>query len=163
MVWFEISGIVLAGALGLGAEQAQETPVPAPAPAESVAPAGPDWRIVSRSTDRFNLIDVNSLSPADDAVTVRVARVRSGTPAGDYRHAVNLFAVRCRANELHLIEESEIAADGVTADTYPVDEPWLPVVSGTADEGIKTIACEEGELAGPGFPSIRAFIDTGRR
>jgi hypothetical protein len=164
MEWIKAGGIALASALGLGtaATAAQEAAAPTPAPTEAVAPVEPDWRVMSRATDRVNLIDVGSLSPVAEGVTVRIARVRSQAPAGDYHHAVNLFAVRCGANELHLVEESDIAADGVTAETYPVDEPWLPVVAGSVDEGIKEIACGEAELPGAGFPTIRAFIDAGR-
>ncbi|AQR60746.1 hypothetical protein BZG35_03070 [Brevundimonas sp. LM2] len=162
MEWFTLSSIALAAALGLETASAQEAPAPDPAPTDAAAPAGPDWRVVSRATDRANLIDVNSLAPGADGVTLKAARVRTTSRAGDYSHTVNLFAVRCQANELHLVEESDIAADGTTADTYPADEPWLPVEPGSFDEGIKMIACEEGSLAGPGYPSIRAFIDAGR-
>lgn len=162
MRWFKWVGIAVAGGLGVGAAKAQDAPIPAPGPSEAVSPADADWRVASRASDRANLIDVASRVTRDGAVTIRIARVRNTARAGDYSHAVNLFAVRCQTNELHLIEESDIAADGLTAETYPVDEPWLPVAAGTVDEGVKTIACGEAELTGSGFPSVRAFIDAGR-
>ena len=75
---------------------------------------------------------------------------------------VDQFGVRRGAGEMRVETSSDIAEDGVTADTYAADEPWTPAPRNSFDEAVKEMACGEKEPSRAPFETIRAWIDAGR-
>ncbi|MES2833097.1 MAG: surface-adhesin E family protein [Pseudomonadota bacterium] len=130
-----------------------ETPMP---------PSGPQWGAFSRDSRMIYLVDTADITKDGDIARAQVARVRRDTPAGDYSHVVDVFEVQCDGMQSHMVTSTDIEADGATGESYPADEPWTPIRTGTFDEMVKMMACKESVPAGDLFPSIKAFIDAGR-
>jgi len=163
------AGFALAAILALaGAAAAQTAPPPQEevlvSPDAAVPPPveGPQWRAFSRSGSSTFLIDTASVQTEGDAINVKVARVPLASPAGDYSHIIDDFAVRCATRESHLVSTTEAYEDGELTETFPADEPWADIRPGSFDEGIKQISCGEAAPIGAPFPSVRAYIDAGR-
>jgi len=159
-------GAMTAGALVLamaGAAQAQDaTPAPATGPTQAIIEEGPRWGVFSRDPRTMFLIDMADLQRNGDAVVARVARVRIDSPEGDFSHVLDTFEILCRGDQSRMVTSSDIEADGVSGDAYPADEPLTAIRSGSFDEMIQTMACEDRVPAGGVFPSIRAYIEAGR-
>jgi hypothetical protein len=120
------------------------------------------WRMFSESDATTYLVDMASILRNGDEASVRIARVSKRLEAGDYHHVVDQFGVRCGAGETRVETSSDIAEDGVTADTYAADEPWTPAPRNSFDEAVKEMACGEKEPSRAPFETIRAWIDAGR-
>jgi hypothetical protein len=126
------------------------------------AATGTQWRAFSRSTTSVYLINIGEVVTEGDEVRVKIARINLATPAGDYSHVIDEFAIRCGAGESHLITTTEAYEDGEPADSFPADEPWSRIQAGSFDDGLKRISCGEATPNGDPFPSLRAYIDAGR-
>lgn len=156
-----------AGVLALPSA-AQESPAPVQEeiltdPADAAArPTGPQWMAFSRSTTNAFLIDVNSVVRDGEEAAVKIARVGLSRPAGDYSHAIDDFAVRCEANQSHLVASTEAFEDGEPTETFAADEPWAAIQSGSFDDAIKQIACGDAVPTGDPYPTVADYIDAGR-
>lgn len=120
------------------------------------------WRMFSESDTSSYLIDMASILRNGDQASVRVARVSKRLEAGDYRHVIDQFGIRCGAGETRVETSSDIAEDGVTADTYAADEPWSRAPPNSFDEAVKEMACDDKEPTRQPFETVRAWIDAGR-
>ncbi len=162
-----IAAAVLAGAALTGVAQAQEAPPPAQeevlaAPTATPPPQGPDWRAFSRSTTSVSLIAGGSLETQGEDVLVRVARVPLNGAPGDYSHVLDIFGVRCDAEQTHLVSSAEAYEDGELTEAFDADEPWSDVAPGTFDEGVFQIGCGRARATGTSFDSVKAYVDAGR-
>lgn len=120
------------------------------------------WRMFSESDSSTYLVDMASILRNGDDASVRIARVSKRLGAGEYRHTVDQFGVRCRAGQTRVESSSDIADDGVTADTFAADEPWTSAPANSFDGSVREMACGEKEPSRAPFESIRAWIDAGR-
>ena len=146
---------------------AQETPPPtAPASVQEApaAPAGQDWNAVSRSATRVYMVDVSSLKITGDVTSIILARVplNAETP-GDQTHVTVEMEYRCGAKESRALAETEHDAAGAPMERFEMGETFTPYAAKTLDSYIATVACEGARAEPPTFPSIKAFIDAGRR
>ncbi len=163
-----LAAILLAGTGLAGTVQAQDAS-PAPqevqilsAPPSTVPAGGSEWRAFSRSTASVSLIDSGTLVTEGDEVHVKVARVPLTGAAGDYTHVVDVFGVRCDAEQTHLISSADASEDGVLTDPYDADEPWSDVRPDSFDEGVMEVGCGKARATGTAFESVKAYIDAGR-
>lgn len=153
--------LTIAGAAQAASMQEAASP-PAQTAEAPTAPAGPQWKIFSRS-DRINyLIDLASIRPEGEEVRVMVARVPRAPEAGDLSHVIDEFGVECAAGRTRVVNATEVLEDGETSDTYVTDEPWSDARPGTLDEAVKQLACGEMVPSGAEHASIRAYMDAGR-
>ena len=146
---------------------AQETPPPPPpAPAQEAptAPAGQDWNAVSRSATRVYMVDVNSLKTMGDVTSITLARVPlSPETPGDQTHVTVEMEYRCRAKESRALAETEHDATGAPMERFEMGEAFTPYDAQSLDSYVAVVACEGARAAPPTYPSIKAFIDAGRR
>ncbi len=163
-IWGVATAVAMTG-LG-GAVTAQDAPpAGAQAPAEVLqaeAPAGPQWKVFSRSAQSNYLIDLSSIRPEGEELRVSVARVANAGDAGNYAHVVDTFGIRCAAAETQVIRSTEVFEDGEGSEAFEAGEPWTAVRPRTLDEAIKDLACDELVPSGAAHASIRAYIDAGR-
>jgi hypothetical protein len=120
------------------------------------------WRMFSESDSSTYLVDMASILRNGDDASIRIARVSKRLGPGEYRHTVDQFGVRCGAGQTRVETSSDIADDGVTADTFAADEPWTDAPANSFDGSVKEMACGEKEPSRAPFDSIRAWIDAGR-
>jgi hypothetical protein len=120
------------------------------------------WRTFSESDSSTYLVDMASILRNGDDASIRIARVSRRLGPGEYRHTVDQFGVRCGAGETRVETSSDIADDGVTADTFAADEPWTPAPADSFDGSVKEMACGEKEPSRAPFDSVRAWIEAGR-
>ena len=149
------------GALAQTAPQEEEILGGPSAPVEPAT--GPSWWTFSRGTSRNYLIDVRSVARSGDEATVQIARVPTDTPPGDYSHTVDQFGIRCTARESHVVTSSEALEDGVLEEPYATEEPWSPIEPNGFDDAIRMVVCDDGRPQATPYPSIKAYIDAGRR
>ncbi len=154
------AGVALAAFVALAQPAAAQEEIMA-APGEPPAGAA-QWQAFSRSASATFLIDTASVRTEGDTISVKIARVALASPPGDYSHTVDDFAVRCDADQSHLVASTEAYEDGELTETFPVDEPWAEIRPGSFDEGIQRIGCGVAIPTGAPFPSVRAYIDAGR-
>lgn len=129
--------------------------------------AGPgeaeEWNAFSSSAKTAYLADVGGISVLGDDTTIRIARVPVEGAAGDYSHKVEEIVLRCGARKFRSILEVEFGPDGAEVARY--DDPeaaWDDIPANGLGSYIKAIACDSQRAAGSS-PSVRAFIDGGRR
>ncbi len=163
--WIVVAAVCANAALSWSA-QAQDAPQPQEeilsAPASTTPPDGPEWRAFSRSNTAVSLVDVGDLETQGDEVRVKVARVSMTGAPGDYSHVLDLFAVRCDAEQTHLVSSAEAYEDGVLEEALDADEPWSDVQPDSFDEGVLQIGCARARATGTAFESVKAYIDAGR-
>lgn len=149
-----------------GGAMAQDAPPAEAAPAtevmEPAVPAGPQWKVFSRSGQSNYLIDLSSITTEGEELRVTVARVAKTADAGTYAHVVDTFGIRCAASETQVIRSTEVFEDGEASESFETGEPWTPVRAGSLDESIKDLACDDMVPSGAAHASIRAYIDAGR-
>lgn len=163
-IWGVVTAVVMVGAAG-GAMAQDPPPAEGEAAVEVLtpeAPAGPQWKIFSRSGQSNYLIDLSSLRPEGEELRVRIARVAITADAGDFSHVIDEFGIRCAAAQTHVISSTEVFEDGEGSDTYETGEPWSDVGAGSLDETIKNLACDDLVPSGDSYASVRAYIDAGR-
>ncbi len=125
--------------------------------------AAEEWNAFSSSTKTAYLADVGGINVLGDDTTIRIARVPVEGAAGDYSHKVEEFVLRCGAGKFRSILEVEYGPDGAEVARY--DDPeaaWDDIPANGLGSYIKAIACDSQRTAGSS-PSVRAFIDGGRR
>ena len=147
--------ILIGGLAPAGAAPSQDVEM-----LSSGAPA--EWRRFSESDSSTYLVDMASIVRNGDDASIRIARVSKRLAPGEYRHTVDQFGARCRARETRVETSSDVADDGVTADTFAADEPWTPAPVNSLDDAVREMACGETEPSRQSFDSIRAWIDAGR-
>ncbi len=159
--------IATLAALAAGPAFAQDTPpttAPAPAQEAPAAPAGQDWNAVSRSATRVYMVDVSSLKITGDMTSITLARVPlSAEAAGDQSHITVEMEFKCRAKQSRALAETEHDATGAVTGRYELGEDFTPYDDNSLDSYIATVACEGARGTPPTYPSIKAFIDAGRR
>lgn len=140
-----------------GGFQAQEE---AAAPA-TPATTGPDWNIVSRSSNTVFMTDVNGIRQQDGITTVQLARVPASGETSDLSHSVTEVSFRCSANQSKVGEEVYYAADGSVEERIPNDFDFESIPANSLDAYTKSIVCN-GDRSAKSFPSVAAFIAAGR-
>ena len=136
------------------------------APVQEEVLGGPQmsssWGIFSRGATRHYLIDIRSVTHSGGEATITIARVPTDTPAGDYSHTLDRFAVQCQGNRSRVVSSTDVSADGVADEPYPADEPWEAISPRSFDSAIQEIACDSAEPQPPFYPSDKAYFDAGR-
>ena len=164
---FEIAAatavLALAGAAqarpGMSQSEAQATPPPA----ATAALAGEDWNAFSRSAAKVYMTDVNGFKSSGDVTSVRIARVPLTGAAGDYSYAADDVEFRCAAKQSRTVASIEYGPDGVQTDRYEDPEEWAEYVPNTRDAYLSLIVCDGDRANPPTYPSIKAYIDGGRK
>lgn len=128
------------------------------------ATAAEEWNSVSSSARHAYLADLSSIATVGDATTINVARVPVQGSAGDYSHKVDAYAFRCGANQARIIQEQEFGPDGSVSDNFPdPDAAWDDIPTDSLAAYVKGVACEGMRSSDRKSPSVRAFIDGGRK
>lgn len=164
---------VLAGVAALAfctfahAQTAQETP-PASAAAPAVealsppgTPSGESWNVVSRSTLRAYLAEVNGVTQTGGVSRVSLARVALEAPADDQSYSVDVFEFRCASKESRVTTLIQYGPDGAETDRSEDDSPWEAFREQSLDQYLSGLVCD-GSRSANTYPSIKAFIDAGR-
>lgn len=150
-----ISTVIVFAAAAMGL--AQDAAVPPDAAASQVTPPM-EWQVFSESRTTAYLIDVGSISPADDATTFRIAKVpKDRSAASDIAWRAEDLAIRCQQDQFRSLATTEFSADGSVLDRYDGEDIWDPV-EGVYASGIKEFACDGARTAGESFPTLAAFI-----
>lgn len=161
--------LTLSGATAVSAQEAStaapvQAPVEAPA-AAAPAPTGPreSWYKFSSSTTRAYLVDVgSSMSQVNGVTSVRVARVPLDAAAGDYRHTVDTFEIRCAAKQSRATVSTTYGEDGAQSDQYDDPSPWEAFQAESLDGYLAKAVCDGERDDAAAVASVKVFIDGGR-
>ncbi|WP_339915191.1 surface-adhesin E family protein [uncultured Brevundimonas sp.] len=125
--------------------------------------AAENWHKFSYNSTAAYLADVDSIAVEGDVTSIMVAKVpRTGT-ASDYHYSVDQFVFRCAARQVRSILNIGYGDDGAEMDRFDdSDVPWDDVVRNSYLEFLKNIACDGARSSDSTWPSIRAFVDSGR-
>ena len=124
----------------------------------------PQWQTVAASSAKTYLANTTDVRTLDDGVALPVAIVSSEGAAGDYSHTVDQYAIRCASGEFRVAAGLAYGPDGSEEDNWTDDAaPWDPIREGSLADAVKDILCEDSSSSSQPYPSIRAFIDGGRR
>jgi hypothetical protein len=156
------AALVLGLAAGTAMAQDAPAPAPAPAPTEQAAPSGENWNPFSSSTVKIYMADVNGIVTTGDVVSARVAKVPLQGAAGDYSYAVDQIEMRCGAKQSRLVASTEYGPDGAQTDHFDDAEDWGPYAPDTRDGYLAQLICD-GDRGATTWPSIKAFINAGRK
>lgn len=125
--------------------------------------AAQSWQAFARSNSRAYLMDVANLAKTDDISTARIAMVARQAPAGDYSHSVETYEIQCAQERWRTAGMIEYGPDGSEAGNYPeADAQWEAARPGTLAESIKILVCDGQRVQDQDYPSIQAYIDSGR-
>lgn len=137
--------ITIAAVLSLGAS---------PALAEN-------WNIVSRSSATVFMLDVDSITEADDAKTALLARVPASGPAEDLSYSAGEITIRCGANQSKPGVEILYGPDGAEQERIDDGYDFDAIAKNSLDSYVKDMLCGDMRSAAA-YPSLRAFIEAGR-
>lgn len=127
------------------------------------AASAEEWNAFSRNARLVYLADVSAIATVGDTTEVRVARVSTQTPAGDYSHKIDEYQFRCAASQARIVAETEYGPDGAQVERYPeADAPWDDIRPNSLTAYIQPIVCEGARADGANSASIKAFVDGGR-
>lgn len=163
-----ISVIALAAVFAAGAASAQTTAPPAEQTAPAVetappAPVGEDWNVISRSTTRAYLVDVNSIKTEGDVSSANLVRtlLRPTTPA-DKSYTLVELEYRCAAKQSRSVAEIDHDDAGTALDRAESGEDFEAYNPESLYGYIAAVICDNARAAPPTYPSITAYFDAGR-
>lgn len=158
-----ILAVLTLGATG-GTGLAQDATAPAAvAPVVEELMGEQDWHPFSRSAVRIYMADVKSLTLEGDVTRVTVAKPPLQGEAGDYSRAEEVVEFKCGAKQSRSTTETEYGPDGVRIDQYEDPSPWEPYGETSRDAFLAAIVCDGERAPAPTWPSIRAWVDAGRK
>lgn len=124
--------------------------------------AAESWASFSRSDATVYLVDLDGLTPVDGVATTRMARVPARGDAANLSHETEEVMVRCSDGQSRSGATVTYGPDGAETDRYSEDTPWEATPSGGIYGGIKSFVCEQMRPQTTAFPTIAAFIASGR-
>lgn len=140
---------------------AQDPEAGAAAPTEV---ASEDWHTFSSSASSIYLVEVTQIPPPGAAeVTVRMASVPAEGGADDLSHSVEQIAFQCATGQMKIGELVEYGADGTEAGRYEDGLPWEAIPPRSVMSYLKGFACDNVRSTIATHPSIKAFIEGGRK
>lgn len=145
-----------------GTANAQDLQAAPPAAVEDLA-VEQDWHPFSRSTVRIFMADVKGFTTIGDVTRVNVAKPPLQGEAGDYSHAVEVVEFRCAIKQSRSTTEIEYGPDGALVDQYEDPSPWESYTDTSRDAYLAGVVCDGQRAPAPTWPSIRAWVDNGRR
>lgn len=122
-----------------------------------------DWHPFSRSAVRIYMADVKGLITVGDVTRVTVAKPPLQGDAGDYSHAQEVVEFKCAIKQSRSTTETEFGPDGSQIDQYEDPSPWEPYSETSRDAFLAGIVCDGERAPAPTWPSIKAWVDAGRR
>lgn len=155
---FWTMGLIVTATMTAGAALAQDPP----AGGMRIVEEGPQWGAFARDSQRIYLIDTAGMTRTGEVASASVARVRRENPAGDFSHVLDVFEVRCDANQSRLTSSTDVEADGESGEAYTAEEPWLAIREGSLDGQVREVACGDATPTGLRYPSVKAYIEAGR-
>lgn len=147
---------------GANAQGAQDAQAASTAPAEALA-VEQDWHPFSRSTVRIFMANVNGLTTVGDVTRVTVAKPPFEGAPGDYSYAEEVVEFKCALRQSRSTTETEYGPDGTQIDQYEDPSPWEAYSATSRDAYLAGVVCDGERAPAPTWPSIRAWIDAGRR
>lgn len=160
----QIAAIVVGLGAGLGAGVTAMAQDAAPAAQAATTPAlTEDWNPFSRSGVKVYMANVNGFVTTGDVVSVTVAKVPLDGGPGDYSYAADQIEMRCAAKQSRLVYSIEYGPNGAQTDRFDDPEEWAPFAPETRDAYLAQLVCDGDRASPPTWPSIKAFIDAGRR
>lgn len=141
--------------LGLGAGLALASP--------SLAAAAEEWATLSTSTQDVYLIDLADIRRDEDVATVRVARVLMDRSRDEDGYQIQTLEFRCQAKQSRNPLTVDYGPDGAELGRYAdADAAWDPIPAGSLDDFTRQIACDAARPSDQTWPTIQAFMATGR-
>lgn len=135
-----------------------------PASAQSeVLDGAQEWHPFSRSAVRIYMADIKGLAATGDVSRVTIAVVPLEGAAGDYTHAEEIVEFRCAAKQSRSVAALEFGADGAQSDRYDDASDWEAYSPNGRDGFLAGLVCDGNRASPPLWPSIKAFIDAGRK
>jgi len=155
------AGLVLM-TLMAGTAGAQDMQTSPSAPVESL-PVEQDWHPFSRSSIRIYMADVKSIATMEDVTRVSVAKPSLQGQPGDYSYAVEVVEFKCAIKHSRSTTETEFGPEGTQIDQYEDPSPWEPYSITSRDAFLASVVCDGERAPPPTWPSIKAWVDAGRR
>ena len=122
-----------------------------------------DWHPFSRSALRIYMADVKGISTVGDVTRVSVAKPPLQGAAGDYSYAEEVVEFKCALKQSRSTTETEYGPDGTLVDQYEDPSPWEAYSETSRDAFLANVVCNGERAPPPTWPSIRAWVDAGRR
>lgn len=122
-----------------------------------------DWHPFSRSAVRIYMADMKGLTTEGDVQRVTLAVLPVQGAPGDYSHNEEIVEFRCAAKESRSIASLEFGADGALTDRYDDASSWETYSPNGRDGFLAGLVCDGDRANPPTWPSIRAWVDGGRK
>lgn len=131
--------------------------------AASSPAAAESWALFSTTDRTAYLVDVDTLSPVDNAAVARIARVPREGDADDQSYETEEIEVRCGDRKSRSGVSVSYGPDGVETDRYADETPWETARAETVYAQVVSFVCGDLQPAGAPTPTIAAFIAAGRK
>jgi hypothetical protein len=130
---------------------------------DEVLDGGQDWHPFSRSATRIYMADMKSMVADGDVSRVTLAVLPVQADAGDYTHNEEVVEFRCGPKQSRSTVTIEYGADGAVAARYDDVSEWDAYNPNGRDGFLAGLVCDGNRANPPTWPSIKAWVDGGRR
>lgn len=122
-----------------------------------------DWHPFSRSAVRIYMADMMSIVAEGDVQRVTLAVLPLEGAAGDYTHNEEVVEFRCASQQSRSTASIEFGADGSQEARYDDASEWEAYNPNGRDGFLSGLICEGNRAPPPTWPSIKAWVDAGRK
>ncbi|MGA0545343.1 hypothetical protein ACO2Q1_08720 [Brevundimonas sp. VNH65] len=130
---------------------------------DEVLDGAQDWHPFSRSAVRLYMAEMKGMVTEGDVHRVTLAVVPLQGEAGDYSHSEEIVEFRCAAKESRSVAAMDFGADGVQTDRYDDASSWEAYNPNGRDGFLAGLVCDGNRANPPTWPSIKAWVDAGRK
>lgn len=122
-----------------------------------------EWATLSASAHDTYLIDLASVRRDGDVAAVRVARVFMDRSRDEEGYQVQTLEFRCEAGQSRNPLTVDYGADGAELGQYEdAAAAWDAISADSLDDYTKRVACDAVRPSDQTWPTIQAFMATGR-
>ncbi len=122
-----------------------------------------DWHPFSRSAVRIYMADMKSIAAEGDVQRVTLAVLPLDGAAGDYTHNEEVVEFRCASKQSRSTASIEYGANGAQEARYDDASEWEAYNPNGRDGFLAGLVCEGNRAPPPTWPSIKAWVDAGRK
>lgn len=122
-----------------------------------------DWHPFSRSAVRIYMAEMKGMTTQGDVRRVTLAVLPVQGAAGDYSHNEEVVEFRCATKQSRSVASMEFGPDGALTDRYDDASDWDTYSPNGRDGFLSGLVCDGNVANPPTWPSIRAWVDGGRK
>ncbi|CAN5234293.1 hypothetical protein BH10PSE2_BH10PSE2_00090 [soil metagenome] len=119
--------------------------------------------VISRSSQRIYLAELGRVAHEGDVASVRTARLPVSGAAGDYTLTEVEKQIRCEAKTSRDVAETDFDAGGIAGDRFETGDDFESFSPDSLNAYIAAVACGQAMATGGNWPSLKAYIDDGRK